>query len=88
MSEATRRPCDCCGNLTMATPGAPEAICPVCFWSEEEDPQHHADDPAWWDPNAVSLSEARSNYARFGASDPRFKDKVRLPRPEEIPPPG
>jgi Cysteine-rich CPCC len=86
MSELTRHPCDCCGNLTLKN--VPEDICPVCFWADEEDPQYHANDPSWVGPNAVSLSEARSNYARFGVSEPRFEGHVRRPRPEELPPPG
>jgi hypothetical protein len=86
MGEVARHPCDCCGNLTLTN--VPEDICPVCFWSDEEDAQYHDHDPSWVSPNAVSLSEARSNYARFGVSDPRFKAEVRRPRPEErrVPP--
>jgi hypothetical protein len=67
----------------------PADICPVCFWEEEADIDvQHRDDPSWVALNAVSLSEARSNYARFGVSEPRFKEMVRRPRPEEVPPPG
>lgn len=84
MSEVSRNPCDCCRYLTLTN--VPGDICRVCFWEDEEDAQYH--DPSWVSPNGVSLSEARSNYARFGVSEPRSKHMVRRPRPEEVPPPG
>ncbi len=37
-------------------------------------------------PNRVTLSVARGNFAEFGASERRFAERVRLPRPEEGPP--
>lgn len=53
----------------------PADCCPVCLWDSWE----------VMGPNAISLSEARSNYARFGVSELRFKDAARPARPEELP---
>ncbi|MFJ6053463.1 CPCC family cysteine-rich protein [Streptomyces sp. NPDC092307] len=38
-------------------------------------------------PNHVTLREARENYAEIGASELRLIERVRGPRPEEIPSP-
>lgn len=58
--------------------------CPVCFWT----------DPAQADPGAfvavggpngdLTLSEAKLNFALYGASHPKYQEVVRKPRPEEI----
>jgi hypothetical protein len=48
-------------------------LCEVCFWDL---------DPA---ANSVTIEEARENYRAFGASEERFLDNVRPPRPEELP---
>jgi hypothetical protein len=58
-------------------------MCPVCFW--EDDGQDDADaDVIRGGPNGqLSLTEARANYIRFGASDERSMSSVRPPRPDE-----
>ncbi|MGD9108076.1 MAG: CPCC family cysteine-rich protein [Gammaproteobacteria bacterium] len=76
--------CPCCGYLTLSEkpPGTFE-ICPVCFW---EDDNVQFDDPGYaGGANKVSLSQAKKNFARFGASDERFLSRVRKPLPEEMP---
>jgi hypothetical protein len=55
----------------------------VCYWIE--DPAQSADWEFRGGANEVSLVEAQRNFAFFGASQQRFKDKVRPPRPEEVP---
>ena len=35
--------------------------------------------------NKLSLDEARANFRALGVSDPRFKENVRAPLPEEEP---
>jgi hypothetical protein len=55
-------------------PGSSE-LCEVCFWEVEAG------------SNSVTLEEARENYRAFGASEERFIDNVRPPRPEERNPP-
>ncbi|MBY0522330.1 MAG: hypothetical protein K2R98_02980 [Gemmataceae bacterium] len=76
--EGTVYPCPCCHYLTLSERGGFE-ICPVCFW--EDDGQDDADAVAIrGGPNgALSLQQARENYRRMGASDPKFQDNVRPP---------
>ncbi len=84
MPPPARFPCPCCGFLTL--PGEPPGtyeICPVCFW--EDDPVQFRDPEFEGGANAVSLEQARRNYARSGASAPEHRRLVRPPRAEEIP---
>jgi hypothetical protein len=56
-------------------------ICPVCFW---EDDDSQVRDPEYaGGANAVSLREARRNFADFGAITSEFKAKVREPSDDE-----
>ena len=77
--------CLCCGCRTLAeAPPGTFDICPVCFW---EDDKVQAQDPSYrGGANVVSLTEARANYLRVGASEERFLGNVRAPLPEELPP--
>ncbi len=76
-------PCIVCGRLTITTRGHYE-ICPVCGW--EDDGSDYSDPDRYvGGPNRVTLREAKENYAEFGASERRRVDRVRPPRPEEIP---
>src|SRR5262245_20186377 len=84
-SEAGRRfACPCCRCLTLDERGGFD-ICPVCFW--EDDGQDDADaNVVRGGPNgALSLDQARANFAAFGASSERVRRHVRRPRPEELP---
>jgi len=77
-------PCPCCGFLTLAEPPpGTYAICPVCYW--EDDPLQFYDLDYEGGPNAVSLSDARRNFAAWGASEERYIQNVRPPRPAERP---
>jgi len=77
-------PCPCCGFLTLADPPpGTYDICPVCYW--EDDPVQFYDPDHGGGPNAVSLTEARGNFAKYGASEERFRQNVRPPRPAERP---
>ena len=82
--EGVRYACPCCGYLTLEECGSYE-ICPICFW--EDDGQDDADkDSIRGGPNgALSLSQARVNYRRFGACEQRLLPHVRAPHPEEQP---
>ena len=57
-------------------------ICPVCFW---EDDYVQVIEPTWTGANHVTLSEAKENFARFGASEEKLKACVRAPYPDEYP---
>ena len=80
-----RLPCPCClfVTLDLDTPLG-ERMCDVCRWID--DPVQRNNPDYTGGANAVSLTLARENFGRFGASQERFRDAVRPPRPEEIPP--
>ena len=42
-------------------------------------------EPTWTGANHVTLSEAKENFARFGASEEKLKACVRAPYPDEYP---
>ena len=71
--------CKCCGCAALDSDDEYD-ICPVCFWekdrTQESDPEYKGG------ANAVSLNEARKNYAEFSVGDKRFTKMVR--RPETI----
>jgi hypothetical protein len=75
--------CPCCGYKTLYGRGGFE-ICEVCYW--EDDGQDEVDkDIALGGPNGdLSLSQARANFQKFGASDRKFKTHVRPPEPDEL----
>lgn len=66
LMAAERFSCPCCGYLTLDHPASGSYdICPVCFW---EDDLVQNEDPAYaGGANEPSLTEARANFARFGA---------------------
>ncbi len=80
----TYLPCPCCGYLTASEFGSYE-ICPVCRWEDDGQTDNDAD-KVYGGPNErLSLTQARENYKRFGASSERRISMVRPPRPEEFP---
>lgn len=80
----TRFPCPCCGFITLED-RAHYDICPVCFWEDDGQDDEHADE-VWGGPNhSLSLTAARENFARIGASDQRRLLFVRPPWPAEFP---
>lgn len=81
----TQRPsdrCRCCGYRTGC------ATCPVCFWTEDGRPESAADQATGGPNGDLSLTEARLNFAIYGASHRRYQDLVRPPRDDERPPTG
>lgn len=77
--------CPCCGCLTLSHRGADD-ICPVCFWEDDGQDDHDADDVRGGPNYGLSLTVARLNYRRIGAVDERVLAHVRSPLPQEIPP--
>jgi hypothetical protein len=70
--------------LTLkAKPPGTFAICPVCFW--EDDEAQFRDATYAGGANQVSLAEARKNFIKYGAVLLKFKEQVRVPLPEETP---
>jgi hypothetical protein len=79
-----RYPCPCCDHLTLLEPPTGTfAICPVCGWEDDNLQFVHPDSSGG--ANKVSLREARENFRRLGASEPRRQNRVRSPRPHEMP---
>jgi hypothetical protein len=76
--------CLCCGYLTLKGRPGSYSICPVCLW--EDDYATYRDGPnALSGPNHVSLHQAQRNFADFGASSEKRRQRARPPLPHEIP---
>jgi len=75
--------CPCCGHLTLCGRAGYE-ICPVCFWEDDGQDSHDADEVRGGPNSSLSLTQARQNFREFGASDRKSLQHVRKPRPEEI----
>jgi hypothetical protein len=58
-------------------------ICEVCYWEDDGQDDHDAEVVRGGPNGGLSLSEARANYRRFGACEPRFLGSVRPPTAEE-----
>ncbi|MEU6679340.1 CPCC family cysteine-rich protein [Streptomyces sp. NPDC046925] len=74
--------CPCCMFRTLEARGWFE-ICPTCGWEDSGQDDHNADAYVGG-PNHVTLSEARENFAAFGASEERRRQRVREPLPGEF----
>ena len=55
--------CPCCGFVTLSERGGDE-ICPVCFWEDDGQDDHGADNVRGGPNYSLSLSEARRNQHR------------------------
>jgi len=74
--------CPCCGYLTFdEEPSGTFEICPVCRW--EDDNVQFRDPTYEGGANAVSLEQARKNFATIGAIDKKSLKFVRKPLPDE-----
>ena len=74
--------CPCCGFRTLRGRGQDE-ICKVCFWQDDGQDDHDANDVRGGPNKALSLAQARINFRAFGAVEERFLSNVRRPLPEE-----
>jgi hypothetical protein len=85
LAERPRHACDCCGYLTLLNIGYNE-ICAVCGWEDDraDNTRRDGGPDAPSGPNHISLSQARANFASFGASTERRVMFARDPRPEEV----
>ncbi len=76
LEQATRYACPCCGFMTLF--GREQWVgCPVCRWEDEPrlevDPNRHSA------LNGLTLTQARANYAAFGAVSERKRRNARHP---------
>ncbi len=76
-------PCLCCGYRTLPERGGYD-ICPVCFWEDDGQDDHDADDVRGGPNSTLSLTQARSNFLRIGACEDRVLKHVRKPLESEI----
>ncbi|HEV3040928.1 MAG TPA: CPCC family cysteine-rich protein [Candidatus Angelobacter sp.] len=74
--------CPCCGFKTLHGRGGYE-ICPVCFWEDDGQDDHDADEVRGGPNHTLSLTQARINFRTVGACDVDFLSKVRRPLPDE-----
>ena len=79
--------CPCCYCRTISERDIFD-ICPVCFWEDDGQDDHNADDLRGGPNGALSLTEARANYARIGVCQEESLQYVRGPRPDERPSAG
>jgi hypothetical protein len=77
-------PCPCCHFVTLSERGGYE-ICQVCFWEDDGQDDHDADEVRGGPNQSLSLTEARKNYLRIGAKAERNLPHVRKARVNEIP---
>src|SRR5262245_44738442 len=82
--DSMRPACPCCGFLTLTERNSFEN-CHVCFWEDDGQDDFDADEIKGGPNGSLSLSEARRNFLKFGASDERLRALVRPPNPDEIP---
>jgi cysteine-rich CPCC protein/DinB family protein len=75
--------CPCCRCRTLHGRGADE-ICKVCFWEDDGQDDHDADEVRGGPNRKLSLTQARRNFTEFGASDRRWLQFVRKPLPDEM----
>ncbi len=76
--------CLCCSYLTLSEePPGTYSICPVCYWGDDESQSYNIDYTGG--ANAVSLRQARENFAAFGAITYAVKKYVRAPHSAEKP---
>ena len=73
--------CPCCGYNTLGERGGYE-ICQVCFWEDDGQDDQDADVVRGGPNDALSLSQARTNFQSFGACEERFIKNVRKPLPK------
>jgi Cysteine-rich CPCC len=75
--------CPCCHFKTLHERGG-FSLCPVCFWEDDGQDDHDADDVRGGPNGSLSLRQARLNFEQCGASDLKFASKVRPPVPDEL----
>lgn len=74
-------PCPCCGYLVFNEGPGSYGICHICWWEDDFTQLRFA--AMSGGANHVSLLQAQKNFADFKASDPRLKETVRPPGPED-----
>lgn len=71
----------CCRYRTLHERGGDE-ICPMCFWEDDGQDDYDADDVRGGPNGALSLIQARQNFARYAFPIP-LRQHVRAPTEAE-----
>jgi hypothetical protein len=79
VDQQTVPQCACCGFRTGCS------TCPICYWTDDGRGEQHVSAVIGSTNGDLSLADARLNYSIYGASTPRYRDVVRLPRDDERP---
>ncbi len=58
-------------------------LCPVCFWEDDGQDDHDANEVRGGPSGPFSLTQARANFVAFGASHRTFLRRVRPAAPHE-----
>ena len=58
-------------------------LCPVCFWEDDGQDNHDADEVRGGPNRSLSLEDARRNFRLFRACDERFRENVRAALADE-----
>lgn len=77
-SETAAYRCPCCLCRTLRERGGYE-VCPACFWEDDGQDDHDADEVRGGPNGSLSLTRARQNFKQYGASDPAHRTHVRPP---------
>lgn len=80
--EKTYR-CPCCKFKTLYGRDHYE-ICEVCFWEDDGQDEHDAEEVRGGPNGSLSLRQAQDNFRRFGAVEEPLKKYVRNPYPDEF----
>jgi hypothetical protein len=83
MEEKPTYRCPCCGYRTLCGRAGDE-ICPVCWWEDDGQDIHDADEVRGGPNGSLSLDQARVNFRELGACDLVFLTRVRKPKAEEM----
>jgi hypothetical protein len=63
--------CPCCHCKTLCG-RARDEICQVCYWHDDGQDEHDAEEVRGGHNGTLSLRQAQSNFLEYGASDRRF----------------
>lgn len=74
--------CPCCHYMTLHERGGYE-ICPVCYWEDDGQDEHDAEEIRGGPNENLSLRDAQRNFLQFGAFSKKFIRNVRAPLPSE-----
>ncbi len=70
--------------MTLRERGAYQ-LCPVCYWEDDGQDDHDADQVRGGPNGSLSLTQARASYVAFGACHRTFLGHVRPPEANEHP---